>query len=434
MAIRGSLSEAGLPDVLQLVSLGGKTGCLGVSRGTEFGFIYFDGGRISHASVVNRQLSTEESVYFLFTWTDGSFSFEPGVVPTGEVDRESIDPQSLLLEGARRVDEWTLIRKKISSLDLVFALDRQKLLSTRLELTPEQQQLLPLIDGHRDVDALIRESGFGEFTVAKELYGLVSAGFVLPVGKTAPAAARADHADEYRNLAIAFYRAAMYDEAIREFQTVLDLKPGDSAAGFYLGLIALQRRDWQTAAAYFQRAVAVTPAAIAPYHNYVVALLRNGEVDRADAAMDDLLARGGRKDATVLTASAAIALMRGDPLRADADLHAARTILGQSRPPAAWFHYAGLTAALRGDLERSRALLEEGVRLHSAAAPLLNNLAVVYERLGNYTAARDAAERGIALNASLSQLHTNLGDLLLQTGDHVSAHAAYRRARQVGGG
>ncbi|HUF65935.1 MAG TPA: tetratricopeptide repeat protein, partial [Gemmatimonadaceae bacterium] len=197
---------------------------------------------------------------------------------------------------------------------------------------------------------------------------------------------------------------------------------------------ALQRRDWSTAAAYFQRAVAVTPTAIAPYHNYVVALLRNGEVDRADAAMDDLLGRGGRNDATVLTASAAIALMRGDPLRADADLHAARAVIGQSRPPAAWFHYAGLTAALRGDLERARALLEEGVRTHSSAAPLLNNLAVVYERLGHYSAARDAAERGVALNASLPQLHTNLGDLLLQTGEHVSAHAAYRRARQVSGG
>jgi tetratricopeptide (TPR) repeat protein len=434
MAIRGSLSEAGLPDVLQLVSLGGKTGCLGLSRGTEFGFIYFDAGRISHAMVVNRQLSTEEAVYLLFTWTDGTFSFEPGVVPGNDVHRESIDPQSLLLEGARRVDEWTLIRKKITSLDLVFALDRQKLLATRFELTSVQQQLLPLIDGHRDVAALIRDSGFGEFVVAKELYGLVSTDFVVPVGKTAPAATRVGHADEYRNLAIAFYRAAMYDEAIREFGTVLDLKPGDAAAGFYLGLIALQRRDWPAAAMYFQRTAAVAPEALAPRHNYVVALLRNGEVDKAQAAMSELLEYGGRGDPTILTISAALGLMRGDPLGADADLHAARELMGDVRPPAAWFHYAGLTAALRGDLERARALLEEGAQLHATAAPLLNNLAVVYERLGGYDLAREAIERGIALNATLAQLHTNLGDLLLQTGEHVSAHAAYRRARQVAGG
>lgn len=433
MAIRGSLSEAGLPDVLQLVSLGGKTGCLGLSRGSEFGFIYFDTGRISHASVVNRELSTEESVYLLFTWSDGTFSFEPGVAPPSGVRSESIDPQSLLLEGARRVDEWALLKKKLPSVNLVFALDRQQLLRTRLELTPEQQALLPLIDGHRDVAALIRESGLTEFVVAKQIYGLLSAGFVMQVGKATPAVARTDQVEEFRNLAIAFYRAAMYEDAIREFQRVLDLKPGDGAAGFYLGLIALQRREWPTAVAYFERSAAVSPTAIAPSHNLTIGLLRVGDLDRAEAVMDELLRRGGRSEPSVLIVSAAIALMRGNPLNADADLYAARTLLGATRPPAAWFHYAGLTAAVRGDLERGRALLEEGVAAHPHAAPLLNNLAVVYERLGQYPLALDAAERGVAANASLPQLHTNLGDLLLQTGQHVEAHAAYRRARQVTG-
>jgi tetratricopeptide (TPR) repeat protein len=431
VAIRGSLAEAGLPDVLQLVSMGGKTGCLALSRGNEFGFIYFDAGRISFASVVNRQLSSEESVYFLFTWSDGTFSFEPGVVPPGDVGKESIDPQSLLLEGARRVDEWTLIAKKIPSLNLVFALDRQQLLRTKLELTSEQQTLLPLIDGHRDVAALIRESGLGEFAVGKGLYGLASAGFVLPVGKTATTPTRVGQVEEFRNLAIAFYRAAMYDESIREFQRVLDLKPGDGGAGFYLGLIALQRRDWSTAVAYFQRAITVTPEAIAPLHNLAYALLRLGEFDKADRVTQELLARGGRNNPVVMINAAAIALLQGDPLRADADLHAAREVLGDAKPHAAWFHYAGLAAALRGDLERARALLDEGVGLHPQAAALNNNLAVVYERLGQYSEAREAAERGLGANPNISQLHTNLGDLLLQTGQHMEAQAAYSRARQL---
>ena len=36
----------------------------------------------------------------------------------------SINPESLLLEGARRVDEWSLIEKKIPSFDIVFEIDR----------------------------------------------------------------------------------------------------------------------------------------------------------------------------------------------------------------------------------------------------------------------------------------------------------------------
>src|SRR5215212_636835 len=55
MAIKGSLREASLPDVLQLLSMGKKTGCLSVSHRNNFGYIYFDRGKISYASIVNRR-------------------------------------------------------------------------------------------------------------------------------------------------------------------------------------------------------------------------------------------------------------------------------------------------------------------------------------------------------------------------------------------
>src|SRR5438270_3086144 len=173
MAIRGSLKEASLPDVLQLLAMGKKSGCLSVAHRTSFGYIYFDKGRISYASVVNRrdrigdllvksnvitqqqldlaiasqarqrdkrlgellveqkaltldQLHTtinvqiQEAVYFLFTWSQGTFNFEPDVTPDEADHIVSINPESLLLEGARRVDEWSLIEQKVPSFDLVF--------------------------------------------------------------------------------------------------------------------------------------------------------------------------------------------------------------------------------------------------------------------------------------------------------------------------
>src|SRR4029079_18101390 len=55
MAIRGSLKEASLPDVLQLLSMGKKTGCLSVTHRNSFGYIYFNKGRICYASIVNRR-------------------------------------------------------------------------------------------------------------------------------------------------------------------------------------------------------------------------------------------------------------------------------------------------------------------------------------------------------------------------------------------
>ena len=55
MAIKGSLKEASLPDVLQLLSLGQKTGCLSVADRNNFGRIFFEKGKITYASIVNRR-------------------------------------------------------------------------------------------------------------------------------------------------------------------------------------------------------------------------------------------------------------------------------------------------------------------------------------------------------------------------------------------
>src|SRR5436853_4028738 len=55
MAIKGSLKEASLPDVLQLLALGQKTGCLSIADRSNFGYIYFEKGRICYASIVNRR-------------------------------------------------------------------------------------------------------------------------------------------------------------------------------------------------------------------------------------------------------------------------------------------------------------------------------------------------------------------------------------------
>src|SRR5690348_7369261 len=55
MAIKGSLKEASLPDVLQLLALGQKTGCLSIADRQNFGYIFFEKGRICYASIVNRR-------------------------------------------------------------------------------------------------------------------------------------------------------------------------------------------------------------------------------------------------------------------------------------------------------------------------------------------------------------------------------------------
>src|SRR3954464_11139332 len=55
MAIKGSLKEASLPDVIQLLFLGRRTGCLALADRHNFGTIYLDDDNIVYASIVNRR-------------------------------------------------------------------------------------------------------------------------------------------------------------------------------------------------------------------------------------------------------------------------------------------------------------------------------------------------------------------------------------------
>ncbi len=180
MAIKGSLKEASLPDVLQLLALGQKTGCLSIADRSNFGYIYFEKGRICYASIVNRrdrlgdimvkhgkitQSQLEAAVHRqtkehgkklgevlvgMGVITQAAFNFESDVRPERQDFLVSITPESLLLEGARRVDEWSLIEKKIPSFDLIFVVDKDRLAISEAKLTDTQQRLLPLLDASRD--------------------------------------------------------------------------------------------------------------------------------------------------------------------------------------------------------------------------------------------------------------------------------------------
>jgi tetratricopeptide (TPR) repeat protein len=486
MAIRGSLKEASLPDVLQLLSMGKKTGCLSVTHRSSFGNIYFERGRISYASIVNRrdrlgdvlvksgaiaqsqldaaiamqdrrrdkrlgellvemgalrieelhdaiEVQIREAVYFLFTWNQGTFNFEADVAPDQLDHVVSINPESLLLEGARRVDEWGLIEKKIPTFDLIFEVDRPHALVSEVELTNEQRAVLDLVDGSRDVQAIVDNSGLVEFEVGKALYGLLTAGFIHRIGKSAgpPQALSEGRAEEHRNLGIAFYKTGMLDESLREFRRVLELRGNDASARFYVGLVLSRQGQWDEAVATFADAAAQPGAKAAIFHNLAYVLEQQNRYDEARIALDEAIRRGGSKNPRVQTSAGVISLLAGDLEGADAKLSAARSLFANGAPTAAWYHYMGLTAALLGDSARAITILNEGVTAHPHSAALLNNLAVVLERAGRYDDARAAADRGIHEDPALPQLHKNFGDLQYRATQYDDALESYLRATKA---
>ncbi|GAC1690978.1 MAG: hypothetical protein NVS9B3_09550 [Gemmatimonadaceae bacterium] len=313
---------------------------------------------------------------------------------------------------------------------MVFAIDRARLGDNLGSLTIEQETLVPLLDGRRDVTALIEASGLGEFDVGKALYGLATAGFLHRVGKSKASDIGVSDArvDEHRNLGVAFYKTGMLDEAMREFKRVGELREGDPGARFYVGLVAMRQGKWPDAANAFHEAASQPGAKASVFHNLAYALERLGQYGEAESALEEAQQRGGRDDPRVRTSLGVLALRRGAVAEADATLSGARPLWGKRPPPAAWFHYASLAAALSGDTERATALLTEGVGVHPHAAALYNNLAALHERRGSTLDAASAIDRGLAEDAALPQLHKNAGDHAYKTGNYDEAFDAYRRA------
>ena len=356
MAIEGPLRELGIHDVFQLLDLSRKTGSLTVTSSLRDnrGTVYFDRGAVVYASIrsnphplgellvragkvsegdlararylqqagrdsrrlgeilvemgsisqkeLERQVrfQVEEVVFELTSWSEGYFSFEEGEVP--DVTAEApvrISTESLLMEGARRIDEWSRIEGKVAHPGVVPALavvsdDHAAL----LDLLPNEWEVLAEIDGGKDVRAIAAGLGRSEFEVAKIVYGLVTTGVVeirdpaavrratdggaaeathfiqqaraaLRAGALEPAlsAARRGVATDPKNaegrlvLGRALAKAGRFDEACDELRRALRLDALNAEIHRELGYCAARRGEHAEAAGSWERYLRLVPSA-----------------------------------------------------------------------------------------------------------------------------------------------------------------------------
>jgi len=186
MAFQGSLAELHLPDIIQLISVSGKSGVFHLADGPHHGQIYLHDGKIVHAEIDGA--AGEEAVYALAIWSQGDFKFEPGV-PT-ELRTISKSNTNLLMEAARRLDEWRVLSKKIPSTDHVPEFVVQEHREGQINLNTGEWLILSKIDGQRSIKEMAVASGLSVFDVAKILYGLVATSLIR-LRDPGPALARA---------------------------------------------------------------------------------------------------------------------------------------------------------------------------------------------------------------------------------------------------
>jgi hypothetical protein len=275
MALEGPLKELQLHDVFQLLELGRKSGVLRVrselrqaaavvcfERGAVvaagmgddpplLGVTLLRAGRITEADLararalqtggdprrlgdllvalgaisrreVDRQLKlqVEETICELLGWHEGYFRFEEGAPPAAVEAPVCLPTEPLLMEAARRRDEWSRIEGKVPHLGVVPKLpppERQT--NGRLDLIPFEWELLAAVDGERDLHELAAAVGRSEFEVARTVYELAGAG-VLVVDEPLPTAYAASGPDPL--VAEASRLVSTCDEALAQARTMVE--------------------------------------------------------------------------------------------------------------------------------------------------------------------------------------------------------------------
>ncbi len=175
MALEGTLSDFGLADIFQLISIQLKSGVLTLSSGDEKVLVYFRKGKVINADasggegenrignvwvrtgrltsgqleealkvqqetfqqlghvVVNLgfleeeelrqslEMQVNETIYRLFRWTEGEYHFDQDADIVGmDGGFPPLSCEGILMEGVRMLDEWPIVESRIASREMVF--------------------------------------------------------------------------------------------------------------------------------------------------------------------------------------------------------------------------------------------------------------------------------------------------------------------------
>jgi hypothetical protein len=366
MALQGTIKDFALPDIFQLIGIQRKTGILTLEHGEDTVTIKFLDGhvvgadtrtetiedrlgsllvrtgkiteaqlqealrlqrntlqRLGHLLVSSGYISEEELVealrvqssqiiYRLFRWRDGTYRFS--AVDDVDYDQRHFVPissETILMEGARMIDEWPIIERRIRSDrvvlrktesaralepaigsilddDLPFdrgydvdrpARDRDAAAEPPLlELSPDEREIFALVDGRRTVAEICDLTSLGEFDTWRILSDLCTRNLLVEV-RDAPPVERKTAPGVVRGLRVGLAWTVLVAAATlgvtgvrRSPISPWELEPGVGTAGtlgLYVSLDRLGRIEKALQVFYLDSGAFPDELAVLPKNGYV---------------------------------------------------------------------------------------------------------------------------------------------------------------------
>ena len=238
MALRGNLRDFTVTQLLNLINLAQKTGTLVVDGPSEQAYVSFRQGKLAYARIgqddgslasvlhkanklnanqyrtireragrisdkelglllINAGYVSQEDILLnlqahfmdvirrLFTWVEGLFRFENGLLPPDDRINVKLDLENLIIEGSRQLREWEQLQDEIPSLDLALKFTDRPM--TNLNLSVEEWRVVKYVDPKNTMNQIARAARLNDMEIRRIVYGLMQAGLVEMVRpSTAP--------------------------------------------------------------------------------------------------------------------------------------------------------------------------------------------------------------------------------------------------------
>ena len=232
-----------------------------------------------------------ECVYEIFKWDRGECRFIEEEIDERREIVVPLNTENLILEGARRIDEWSNISGKVPSRHSIFKLSGENQQGQRLNLKPREWEILSLIDSTRSVKEVNDAAGGDLFSTSKLIYGLVVMGVIELVQGDTTTASGADTENRLEDLLRSgreYYGRLNLESAAAQFEKALQIDPECFDALRMLGEIYYKMDKMSEALIYLTKARLLNPDNQKAMFIKGYLHARLGEVSKAVAEWEEL--------------------------------------------------------------------------------------------------------------------------------------------------
>lgn len=440
MPIKGSLTDMSIADILQMLSIGGKTGELAITNEENLAYIYLNSGKLTNVHWVNREdklgkilvkqgyldkesikevleIQKEETdkqlgeillelelvkkdilkkslkkqlrdaIVEISNWNSGYFVFESnrnaekGGIPI------SVKVEDILLESAAFRDQFEA--SSIPSRDSILKVNKEKL--DEFELKEEEGKLIDIIDGEKTIEEILEMTSLDEIKVLQILSKYIKRDIINKTKYDSTTIKKAkSKLKEHKNLGIAFLRINMYDEALREFNHILEVAPENRDALFYKSIILLETGQIERSRKMIESAFKDS-SRISILNNLAVIYETTGNNEKALEILESILSREPENQKVLL--NKAITLIKIDKL--DRALQILENL--ENFEEYVYFYRANILIK-KSDTAAALEELEKGLENDPQFGEYYYNLALIYRAVKNEKKELEVLKKGLEVD------------------------------------